>query len=76
MFGTKDIHNTFYLDQIDESKYYNMLDNDQSFYTKYKNLGYTNPNAKYWHHDETPHAMYADELYNFIESQNVFNQMV
>ena len=53
-----------------------MMDNDQSFYTKYKNLGYTNPNAKYWHHDQTPHAMYADELHNFIESQNVFYQMV
>ena len=76
MFGKKDMHNTFYLNQIDESKYYNMMDNDQSFYTKYKNLGYTNPNAKYWHHDQTPHAMYADELHNFIESQNVFYQMV
>ena len=76
MFEPKSTHTSFYLKQIDESKYFNMMDNDQSFYTKYKNLGYTNPKAKYWHHDETPHALYADELYNFIESQNVFNQMV
>jgi hypothetical protein len=76
MFEPKNIHTSFYLKQIDESKYYNMMDNEQSFYTKYKNLGYTNPKAKYWHHDETPHALYADELHTFIESQNVFNQMV
>jgi hypothetical protein len=76
MFSKQDIHTSFYLKQIDESKYYNMMDNEQSFFTKYKNLGYTNPKAKYWHHDETPHAMYADELYNFIEAQNVFYQMV
>jgi hypothetical protein len=44
-----------------------MEKNDQSFFIKYKNLGYTNLKAKYWHHDETPHAMFADELFKFIK---------
>jgi len=76
MFTKKDKHTKFYIDQIDQSKYYNMLDNDQSFYPKYKNLGYTNPKAKYWHHNEFPHALHAEELHKFIESEYVFNQMV
>lgn len=66
MFQPRDKFTNFYLDQIDNTKYYNMEDNEKSFYVKYKNAGYTNPKAKYWHHDETPHALYADELYNFI----------
>ena len=57
---------SFYLNLIDSTKYYNMEDSEQSFYIKYKNAGYTNPKAKYWHHSETPHLLYADELYNFI----------
>jgi hypothetical protein len=76
MFTENDMHLKFYKDQIDTTKYYNMEKNDQSFFPKYRNLGYTNPKAKYWHHDETPHAMFADELYNFIESEHVYNQMV
>lgn len=66
----------FYKTLIDTTKYYKMDDNAEAFYWKYRNAGYTNPKAKYWHHDETPHALFADELYNFIEAQNVFNQMV
>jgi hypothetical protein len=68
MFGKRNIHTNFYLNQIDTTKYYNIEDIEQSFYIKYKNAGYTNPKAKYWHHNETPHALYADELYNFIEA--------
>lgn len=68
MFQPRDRHTKFYLEQIDTTKYYNIEDTEQSFYTKYKNLGFTNPKAKYWHHNETPHLMYADELYNFIEA--------
>jgi len=68
MFDKKTSHNDFYLSLIDHTKYYNITDNSQSFYIKYKDLGYTNPKAKYWHHNETPHALYADELYNFIEA--------
>lgn len=59
-----------YLSQIDQKNYYTMHDNDNSFYIKYKNLGYKNSKAEYWHHDETPHRLYAEELYNFILKNN------
>lgn len=58
----------FYVSQIDATKYFNLSDNDNSFYWKYRNAGYHNTKAKYWHHDEIPHGLYATELYNFIES--------
>jgi len=58
----------FYTSQIDATKYFNLGDNDNAFYWKYRNAGYTNPKAKYWHHNEIPHSLYATELYNFIES--------
>ncbi len=63
---TSDKHLDFYTSLIDTTKYMNMDDNDLSFYTRYKNEGYTNPKAKYWHHDETPHRLYAEELFKFI----------
>lgn len=69
MFTAKNKNIKFYIDQIDTTKYYCLTDNDQAFFWKYRNAGYINPKAKYWHHDETPHAMFADELYNFIEAQ-------
>ena len=62
-----------YLDFIDTDRYYKMMDNSNSFYTKYKNLGYTNEKAKYWHHGEEPHRAYADELYKFIGDNHVFS---
>lgn len=66
-FNKNNAYLKFYLDLVDTTKYYNMKDSEQSFYIKYKNAGYTNPKAKYWHHDETPHALFADELHNFIK---------
>jgi hypothetical protein len=67
MFQPRDTHTSFYFGQIDTTKYYHMEDNNQSFYPKYKNAGYTNPKAKYWHHNEIPHTLYADELCKFLE---------
>lgn len=67
VFNKNNAYLKFYLDLVDTAKYYNMKDSEQSFYIKYKNAGYTNPKAKYWHHDETPHALFADELHNFIK---------
>jgi hypothetical protein len=64
---TANIHTQIYIDLVDQTKYMNLLDSDKAFYWFYRNLGYTNPKAKYWHHDETPHRLYAEELYNFIE---------
>ena len=53
---------------IDESNYLYARNNSKCFYWYYKNLGYENPLAKYWHHAEEPHALYADVLYDFIQN--------
>lgn len=62
-----------YIRLVDESKYYDIdASGEETFYWKYKNLGYKNEKAMYWHHGIEPHSLYADELYNFIkEKQNV-----
>jgi hypothetical protein len=60
----------FYLKLIDQSKYYNMLDNNSSFYWKFKNLGHINPKAQFWHHNEVPHELFADELFSFYKYKN------
>lgn len=74
MFGNPPCrHVQQYLEYIDSSKYYKMLDNNASFYTKYKNLGFVNEKAKYWHHGEGPHKAYANELLKFIGENNVFS---
>lgn len=62
-------HLSNYLSMIDAKNYYNAFDNTRSFYWYYRNKGYENANAEYWHHDETPHELYAQELYNFYRSQ-------
>jgi hypothetical protein len=64
-------HTQFYIDCIDQLKYLNLTDNDKSFYKYYRELGYENPKAKYWHHNEIPHELFAKELYNFIESNRI-----
>lgn len=62
-----------YVEQIDETKYYDVsAKGENTFYWRYKNLGYENPKAKYWHHGIEPHKLYVEELYNFVkENQNV-----
>lgn len=67
--------NESYLQLVDVSKYYKMTNNDESFFWKYKNLGYKNYKAKYWHHGEEPHSKYAEELFNFIGENNVLSKM-
>lgn len=68
--------NESYLELVDKSHYYNMTNNDESFFWKFKNLGYKNHKAKYWHHGEEPHEKYANELFNFMGENNVLNEMV
>lgn len=57
---------------IDQTKYRHMMHDGEAFYPKYKNLGYENPKAKYWHHNEEPHRAYAEDLYQFIEENKCF----
>jgi hypothetical protein len=65
-------HLDSYLCHIDESCYLNLKDNDSCFYWKYRNAGYTNPKAKYWHHNETPHKLYSEDLYAlYVNKYNV-----
>ena len=64
-------HTRFYLDQIDQNYYYNMIGMDNSFYWKYKELGYLNDKAKYWHHGEVPHRLFANELIEFYNKYPV-----
>jgi hypothetical protein len=66
MFTDTHKHNEDLLSLVDTNRYYNMRNNDASFFLKFKNLGYTNPKAKYWHHGEEPHRLYAKELCDFI----------
>ena len=58
----------FYVDQLDKSKYMDFDNPSDAFWWLYKNLGYVNANAKYWHHGIEPHTLYAEKLYNFITS--------
>lgn len=60
-------HLGYYLNLIDDTKYYGIYNGEQAFFPKYRKEGYINPKAKYWHHDEIPHQLFADELYNFIQ---------
>ena len=62
----------FYIDQIDQSYYLDLLDNEQSFYWKYKSAGYVNHKAKYWHHGEEPHKLYSEELFKlYVNKYNI-----
>lgn len=72
MFTKYDHFTSFLVDQIDQTSYYDLRsEQDNAFYWKYKHLGYDNPKAKYWHHSEEPHRLYAEELYKFIGGKNV-----
>ena len=59
--GTR--YTEWYWRQIDHTKCYW---DPKGFFHKYRDLGYENPKAQYWHHDEVPHRLYAEELYNHI----------
>jgi hypothetical protein len=60
-------HLGYYLSLIDATKYYGVYNADEAFYPKYKKEGYVNAKATYWHHDEVPHDLFAQELLGFIE---------
>lgn len=62
-----------YFKNFDKSRYLHCLDNSAAFYTKYKDLGYENPKAIYWHHGEEAHRLYADELFDFYKNNYLKN---
>jgi hypothetical protein len=76
MFTLPQHHLEKYLRFIDTTAYYKMTDNTASFFWKYRNLGYENPKAKYWHHSEIPHSLYCEELYKFIGDNHVLSTLV
>jgi len=63
---SQDKHLDFYLDLIDKKHYYNFNNNNLAFYTKFKQQGYVNEKAVWYHHGEEPHRLYAEELHNFF----------
>jgi len=72
MFTLPNKHVQYYTDLIDKSRYFNWDNNDRSFFWYYKNIGYFNPKAKYWHHNEVPHSLYASELIAFAGENQCF----
>jgi hypothetical protein len=56
----------YYIDLIDKKNYFGFYDRE-GFYWKYRNLGFNNPKATYWHHGEEPHRLFANELYQFLK---------
>lgn len=64
---TRNEHTEFFLKLIDRNHYIDVDNNDEAFYWKYKNAGYNNPKAEYWHHNEEPHLLYAAKLLEFIK---------
>ncbi len=72
MFDSQNVETTdWYKNQIDSTCFLNFYDNRESFYPKYANLGYKNAKAQYYHHDEVPHRLYADHLYDYIIKNNL-----
>lgn len=53
---------------IDTSTYIDFNFPDRNFYHYYKDNGYLNKKAKYWHHGREPHELYAEKLYGFISN--------
>lgn len=72
MFTLPNVHLETYLPMLDKTKYMAWDNNNESFYWKYRKEGYENPKAKYWHHNETPHSLYAEKLYKFIGENQCF----
>lgn len=66
MFNLPCKHLRSYIKNMDTKRYIKYHDNNQSFWFKYQELGYKNSKAMWNHHGEEPHALYAEELYNYI----------
>jgi hypothetical protein len=73
MFNPDETFTRYLVDLVDDTRYLNVkTTQDEAFFWKYRNLGYINEKAKYWHHGEEPHRLFSEELYKFVkENQNV-----
>ena len=67
---SQNIFNFDYKQYMDKSFYMDLFENDHAFYWYYKNRGYHNELASFWHHDEAPHQLYADKLFDFWNTVN------
>lgn len=65
----------WYFNLVDRLRYPNFDDNSVNFYPKYKNLGYTNPLAKYGHHGEDAHLDYSNNLTHYIKQHNLLENV-
>lgn len=72
MFTQKHDTLEWYKQQINSKRYIDFDDNKEPFYYKYANLGYKNLKAKYFHHDEVPHRLYAHHLYSYVNNNKLF----
>lgn len=65
------VHTSDWLEQhVDKDRYYEYDSNKNAgFYWKYKRMGYHNHQTKFLHHDEIPHTLFAEELYEFIKGK-------
>lgn len=59
-------YTTVYYNLIDKQKYIDVDDSKKAFYWYYRDKGYLNKKAKYWHHGEVPHQLYSEKLFNFL----------
>lgn len=71
MFTKPEEQLLWYKDQIDRKRFLDFDNNAEPFYYKYSNMGYKNAKAQYYHHDEVPHRLYADHLYEYITNNGL-----
>lgn len=55
-----------YFSAINKTRFMDLLYPEKSFYFYYRDLGYENTRATYWHHDAVPHELYAKKLEQWI----------
>lgn len=71
------MHSTvrWYFKLIDSLRYPKYDDKTTYFYPRYKNLGYENPKAKYFHHGEDAHLDYSNYITNYIKENNLLENV-
>jgi len=71
------MHSTvrWYFKLVDALRFPKFDDNTENFYPKYKNLGYENPKAKYYHHGEDAHLDYSNYITNYIKENNLLENV-